>query len=84
MASIFVFLCDSCVFYACVSIEKNLLHIVWVCHLSIKNPIAKELSQEMGGGTLAGNERILGNSIEERETQESPKETQTRGSWNSS
>ena len=46
--------------------------------------MTNELRQEIGGGTLAGKERILGNSIEERETQESPKETQTRGSWNSS
>lgn len=37
-------------------------------HLSIKGPRANELKQEKGGGTLAGTERILGNSenIKER------------------
>ena len=30
-------------------------------HLSVK-PMANELRQEIGGGTLAGRERILGNS----------------------
>ena len=33
-----------------------------------KNPMANELKQEIGGGTLAGRERILGNrkAIKER------------------
>jgi hypothetical protein len=31
-------------------------------HLSIKTPMANELRQEVGGGTLAGRERILGYS----------------------
>ena len=42
--------------------EKILDKIPYKYHLQIKMYMANELRQEIGGGTLAGRERILGNS----------------------
>ena len=44
------------------NMEKILDKIPYKYHLQIKMYMANELRQEIGGGTLAGRERILGNS----------------------
>ena len=38
------------------------VRIAYKQHLSIKKPMANELGQEIGGVTLAGKEKILGNN----------------------
>lgn len=42
--------------------QQHVGRISYKQHLSIKKPTANELKQETVGGTLAGGERILGNS----------------------
>ena len=41
---------------------RHIQRIAYKHHLSIKEPTANEMRQEVGGGTLAGTERILGES----------------------
>ena len=43
------------------TIESSCRKNLYKHHLSIKKVKANELRQEIGGGTLAGRERILGN-----------------------
>jgi hypothetical protein len=42
-------------------IQPTNVVIAYKHHLSIKKPMANELRQEIGGGTLAGRQRILEN-----------------------